>query len=63
MTLKLYIGRKLCESLAKKSITLYEKKKRFIRILKTLHLNFENALSEIMYVLDVIFVPRKLSAS
>ena len=63
LTPKLYIGRKLCESLAKKSITLFEKRKRYIRILKTLHRNFENVWSELMYVLDVMFVPRKLSAS
>ena len=52
MTIKLYIGRKLCEILGKK-ITLYEKRKRYIPTLKTLHPNFENALSEFKFVLDV----------
>ena len=63
LTLKLYIGRNLCEILEKKSITLYEKWKRYIRTLKTLHPNFENVLFEFMYVLDVMYVLRKLSAS
>ena len=36
-----------------KSITLYEKWKCYIRPLKMLHPNFENVLSEFMYVLHV----------
>ena len=42
-----------------KPITLYENWKRYIRTLKTLHPNFENALSEFTYVLDVMYVLRK----
>ena len=46
-TLKLYIGRKFCESLGKSRYR---------------YPNYENVTSEFMYVLDVMYVLRKLSA-
>ena len=46
LTLRLYIGRKLCDIL--------EKNDRVIREMKTLYPNFENVLFESMYMLNAM---------
>ena len=59
LTLKLYIDRTFVKVWGKIDNAIPEKKTLYPNFEK-LHQNFENVLSEFMYVLDVMYVQRKL---